>query len=180
MAASDSLSVDPAAELDALDTFYDDTSAYLDDLPDDVLFEPAPSVSEWAPAQHLYHIWRANASMLKAANVLADGRTEAEPPELSESGEQVLREQSIPRGVGKAPDRLRPPGDLNRQGVRETWTRSRSKLDEVASRADALIDADGGLPHPYWGILTATEWLRAAHVHSDHHASIITDILAER
>ena len=177
---ADSLTVDPAVELDALDAFYDDTGAYLEDLADDALFESAPSVSDWSPAQHLYHIWRANASMLKAANVLAEGRMEAQPPELTESGKQVLREQSIPRGVGQAPDRLRPPDDLDRQGLRETWTRSRNKLDEVASRVDALADADGGLSHPYWGTLTAPEWLRAAHVHSDHHAAIISDILAER
>jgi hypothetical protein len=177
---ADSLTVDPAAELDALSAFYDDTGAYLNTLAEDELFEPVPSVSDWSPAQHLYHIWRANASMLKAANVLAEGRMETQPPELSESGKQVLREQSIPRGVGQAPDRLRPPDDLDRQELRETWTRSRDKLDEVASKADALADAAGGLPHPYWGTLTAAEWLRAAHVHSDHHAAIVSDILAKR
>lgn len=180
MSTSEPLAVDPVAELDALETFYDDTGAYLDELADDALFEPRPPVSEWAPAQHLYHIWRANASMLKAANVLADGRIETQSPDLSESGEQVLRTGSIPRGRARAPDEMRPPDDLDRGGLRKTWTRSRGKLDELASRVDALTNADGGLPHPFWGTLTATEWLRAAHVHSDHHALIIADILADR
>jgi hypothetical protein len=75
---------------------------------------------------------------------------------------------------------MRPPADLGRDDLRETWHRSRGKLDEVAGRADALAGAEGGLPHPFWGTLTAAQWLRAAHVHSDHHAAIIQDVLAER
>jgi hypothetical protein len=81
--------------------------------------------------------------------------------------------------VATAPDRFRPPDDLDRAGLRETWTRSREKLEDVAARVDVLADADGGLPHPSWGVLTAAEWLRAAHVHSDHHAAIIRDILRD-
>ncbi|MFB6231965.1 MAG: DinB family protein [Salinibacter sp.] len=180
MSTSESLAVDPATELEALETFYDDTGAYLDELADDALFEPVPTVSEWSPAQHLYHIWRANASMLKAANVLADGRIETQTPDLSEDGEQALREGSIPRRGAEAPNNMHPPDDLDRDGLRETWTRSCGKLDDVASRVDAIADADGGLPHPFWGTLTAAEWLRAAHVHSNHHSTIVTDILAGR
>ena len=178
MSPPESPSLDPAAEIRALEVFYADTEAYLNDLSDDALWTPAPSVSDWSVGQHLFHVWRANASMLKAVLVLISGRAETQEPALSKSGRQVLREGTIPRGVGTSPDATRPPKDLDRDGLRDTWTRSRDKLTSVADQVEAVPDAKGGLPHSHWGILTARQWLRAAHVHADHHAAIVDDILS--
>jgi len=179
MSPSESLSFDPATEISALEAFYADTGAYLDDLSDDALWTSVPPVSDWSVGQHLFHIWRANASMLKAVLVLVSGRAETQEPALSKSGRQVLREGTIPRGVGTSPEAMRPPEDLDRDGLRDTWTRSRDKFASVADQAEAVSGAEGGLPHPHWGILTAPQWLRAAHVHADHHAAIVGDILAD-
>lgn len=166
-----------SAEIDGLSDFYDRSASHLEDLPDAVLFSAASGVSDWSPAQHLYHIWRANASMLKAARVLAAGRTDTETPYLTEPGRRVLQNGRLARGVAEAPDAVRPPESLDRPSLREMLDRSRQKLAEVESASAAVGSADGGLEHPAWGVLTAAQWVRAARVHSDHHAAIVDDIL---
>lgn len=170
-------SIDLTAEIEALRRFYDATHDRLDDA---ALFEAVPSVSTWTPAQHLYHIWRANASMLKAARLLAAGALDGETPDLSDIGEQILRSGSIPRGVADAPDNVRPPDELDRDALEDAWSRSHAKLDSIADDVDAIATATGGLSHPAWGTLTAAQWVRAARVHSDHHAAILDDVEAAR
>jgi hypothetical protein len=174
---SDAVDIDLSEELDALADFYDTTEAYLDDLPTADLVEPTPSVSDWSPAQHLYHIWRANASMLKAARLLASGRVDAEPARLSDAGRRVLRKGRLPRGAAEAPEAVRPPDAPDRELLRETARRSREKLDAVADASAAVREADGGLEHPAWGVLTAPQWVRAARIHSEHHGAIVADIV---
>lgn len=174
---STSTSIDLNREIDALRQFYADTHSRLDD---DVLFDAVPSVSAWSPAQHLFHIWRANASMLKAARLLAVGAVDSEAPDLSDVGAQVLRSGTMPRGVADAPDNVRPPDELDRDALEDAWSRSRAKLDSLADDVDAVNASTGGLSHPAWGTLTATQWVRAARVHSDHHAAILDDVESAR
>ena len=174
---SDAVDIPLSGELDALTDFYDTTEAYLDDLSTADLVESTSSVSDWSPAQHLYHIWRANASMLKAARLLASGRIDAEPARLSDTGRRVLREGRLPRGVAEAPEAVRPPDAPDRELLRETARRSREKLDAVADASAEIREADGGLEHPAWGVLTAPQWVRAARIHSEHHGAIVADIL---
>lgn len=174
---SDAVDIPLSGELDALTDFYDATEAYLDDLSTADLVESTSSVSDWSPAQHLYHIWRANASMLKAARLLASGRVDAEPARLSDAGRRVLREGRLPRGVAEAPEAVRPPDAPDRELLRETALRSREKLDAVADASAEIREADGGLEHPAWGVLTAPQWVRAARIHSEHHGAIVADIL---
>lgn len=178
MSSSDRPSIDVFAEIDALRAFYDASRDRIDT--DDALYDAVPSVSSWSPAQHLYHIWRANASMLKAARLLALEAVDAESPSLSDVGASMLRSGRIPRGVADAPDAMKPPADLDRDALTSTWDRSYAKLNAVADDADALDAATGGLSHPAWGTLTASQWVRAARVHSDHHFGILHEIDATR
>jgi len=179
MPVSDSDAVDIAlsGEFEALADFYAKAEAYLDDLANPELFGLTSSVSDWSPAQHLYHIWRANASMLKAARVLASGCVDAEPARLSDAGRRVLTTGHLPRGVASAPEAVRPPDTLDREILRETVRRSREKLDAVAGSSDAVRAAEDGIKHPAWGVLTAPQWVRAARIHSEHHGAIVADIL---
>jgi hypothetical protein len=174
---SDAVDITLSGEFEALAEFYDTTEAYLDDLANPDLFGLTSSVSDWSPAQHLYHIWRANASMLKAARLLAAGRVESESAHLTDAGRRILTTGHLPRGVASAPEAVRPPDALDRELLRETVRRSREKLDAVTGATDAIRGAEGGIEHPAWGVLTAPQWVRAARVHSEHHGAIVRDIL---
>lgn len=164
-------------EFAALTDVYDAADDWLDA---DALHTSVPGVSDWTPAQHVYHLARTNASMLKAAQLLTLGRADAETPALKPAGERILEQGTIPRGVADAPDFVRPPDDFGDATLRETVDRSRQKFDDVLGLgASAVTDAEGGLTHPLWGTLTAPQWVRAARIHAEHHLAILDDIAAE-
>lgn len=177
MSTTKSLQVDLEDEFTALTEVYDAVDRWLDA---EIRFTAAPAVSGWTPAQHLYHLSRTNASMLKAALQLARGEADAEPPALKPAGRRILQTGTIPRGVADAPDLVRPPESLDDEALRETVDRSRQKFDAVLEAGRALADAEGGLTHPLWGTLTAPQWVGAARVHAQHHLQIVNDIAAEQ
>jgi hypothetical protein len=168
--------IDARDEYDQLQAFYDDAEAVLN-APDDVLFGVRPDASGWSPAQHLHHIWVANGKSLAAALYIAYGRgdTDGAPNEI---GRAVLEAASIPRRAMTAPDTVRPPDDLDRAGLQEALTRSRSKLDAVGEHLAPLGAAEGRIEHPRMGMLDGPQWLRFVRIHSQHHLAIVRDILS--
>ena len=170
----DGTQVSLSDEFAALTDIYDAANDWLDA---DALHTAVPAVSDWTPAQHVYHFARTNASMLKAAQVLTLGRADAETPALKPAGERILEDGTIPRGVAEAPEVVRPPDDLDDAMLRDTVDRSRQTFDDVlALDAAKIADAEGGLTHPLWGTLTAPQWVRAARIHAEHHLAILDDI----
>lgn len=177
MSTPESLQIDLEDEFSALTEVYDAADRWLD-MPS--RYPAAPAVSAWTPAQHLYHLARTNASMLKAALLLARGEADAKAPALKPAGRRILQTGTIPRGVADAPDFVRPPESCDDETLRETVDRSRQKFDAVLKCGDALAGAEGGLTHPLWGTLTAPQWVRAARIHAQHHLQIADDIAAEQ
>lgn len=168
-------STNPQAAVDALEEVFSDIRAVID-LPEDELFQTEPEVSNWSPAEHLYHVLGATAMMLKASALLAHGAVEGEPAELSAEGKKVFSDGGIPRGVAKAPDKTVPPDALSRDDLSASFARSRGKFESAAEALESGAPTDRGLPHPMWGVLTAPQWLEAARIHCRHHLDIIDDI----
>lgn len=163
------------ADVDALGDVFADVRALLKNADVD-LFQTVPEVSDWSPAQHLYHVLGATAMMLKASALLAHGAVEGEPAGLSVAGEKVLSSGTIDRGVATAPEKTMPPGALSREDLDASFARSYGKFEAAAEAlADGAPD-DRGLPHPMWGVLTSQQWIKAARVHCRHHLAIIDDI----
>lgn len=169
------LTIDVADEIERIRDVLDAFEATLD-ADDEALFEARPGVSDWSPAQHLYHVCGATAMMLKAATVLAAGAVEGEPASLSEDGRSILTSRTIPRGVAQAPSRTQPPDDLGRDALRDSLKRCRAKLTSAEQAVQADVPTDRGLEHPAWGTLTAPQWLRAAAIHTQHHLDIVDDV----
>jgi hypothetical protein len=82
------------------------------------------------------------------------------------------------RGVAQAPDRVLPLEAPGRGELRDSLERSRTRYDEVASSLPDLASYPGRLPHPFLGLLNASEWLRTARIHSDHHLAIAREVAA--
>lgn len=179
MTDASELRLDPDAEIQRLRAVYDRMRQRAD-APDRELFFRTPAVSDWSPAQHLYHVLGATAMMLKAASLLARESVDGEEPHLRNRGRDVLCNERIPRGVATAPDATQPPEDLDRAMLQRSLKRSREKLDAAA---EAILanpgDSARGLPHPMWGTLTSHQWIRAANVHCEHHLHLIQEILAD-
>jgi hypothetical protein len=171
------LTIDVRNEHDRLHAFYDATAALLG-RPDDVLFARDPSVSDWSPAEHLYHIWLANGRSLKAAVLMAQNALplqDADAP--NDTGRAVLTAERFERGRNEAPDNVRPPDAVTREDLEEALERSRSKLEALAPHLNALAGTTGRLEHPRLGPLNGPEWIRFVRIHSEHHHAIIRDIL---
>lgn len=165
-------------EYDRLHAFYDATAALLDRA-DDVLFAPDPSISDWSPAEHLYHVWLANGRSLKAAVLIAQNALplqDADAP--NDAGRAVLAEERFERGRNEAPENVRPPDAVTREDLEEALERSRAKLEALAPHLEALAGTTGRLEHPRLGPLNGPEWIRFVRVHSEHHHAIIRDILS--
>jgi DinB superfamily len=135
------------------------------------LFTTNERVSRWSPAEHVDHLLRVTISILDRLP-----STEAVPGGISVLGRAILMLQWIPRGRGRAPERL--------AGKRTSPAQLARALEKVTAALAAVDPAtiDGArirnVPHPRFGSLTPAEALRFVSVHNEHHLKIVRDILS--
>lgn len=171
--------IDPQDEYRRLGDAYMAFAGLLDSI-SPALYEAAPDVSGWSPAQHLFHILKANGMMLKGIEMICRGdrrvRPEGEPNRM---GRIILDGERFLRG-GQAPDAVVPPEVLSADDLRAALDRSRATYDASAALVPDVATARGCLPHMFLGELDARQWLRLARLHSEHHLALIHTILAAR
>lgn len=144
----------------------------LADRPEGELFAAAP-LSQWTPSEHIDHSIKVAASIV--LRLLQSDPPRGERP-LSIPGRLVLALGYIPRGRGRAPEKLRG-ARLAGPELHASLTKLEGKLALLA--ADHLAAARGPIvPHPRFGDLVPAQALRFAAVHGDHHLRIVKDILA--
>ncbi len=133
------------------------------------------NVSAWTPAEHLDHLIKVSSSIVQR---LLDLDAPAGPRGISPLGRLILLLGRIPRGRGKAPERLR--------GTRATAPELLAALERLRARIAQLEDphlahARGCIvPHPKFGGLNPSQALRFAVLHNEHHFKIVRDILRGR
>jgi hypothetical protein len=133
----------------------------------------APQVSDWSLGLQLEHVTHVCRSVLDTlGRILGGDARDAGGPNLR--GRVFLTLNWIPRGRGKAPERMRPQG-IDAGQLTAGLARERQRLSEL--ELDALAGAGGTLPHPIFGPLDARLWLRFLEVHNHHHWKIVRDIL---
>lgn len=143
---------------------------HLIDGPD--LLTESP-VSAWTPSEHLDHILKVSTAMLTRLHNLEDPKRPSRG--ISPLGRLILTLGRIPRGAGRAPERL--------HGMRATAEDLRASLARYESLLTTLqpahLEKRRGpiVPHPRFGGLNPAQTLRFAAVHNDHHLRIIRDML---
>ncbi|PEN05521.1 hypothetical protein CRI93_12530 [Longimonas halophila] len=164
-------------EYSMLRGFYDAVEALLD-APQHVLFSIHETISGWSPAEHLYHILQSNSKSLKAARLAALNRgptvQEGAPNDI---GARILEEGSFGDLEAEARSSVRPPQGVSRADLRATYEKSREQFETLHEHLPALPEANARIPHPAFGLLCASEWLRFTRIHSDHHQDIVQQIL---
>ena len=171
--------IDLQDEYRHLGQFYDDVEALLE-WPDEMLFQTNEDVSAWSPAQQLFHILRSNGMMLKGIQLICYGHRMADHEgEPNDAGRYVLAHGFV-RGRAKAPDAVVPPDDVSREDLQDALARSRRKYAETEAFLPQIPEATGRIPHHHLGMLNASEWLRLARLHSEHHRAIIRDIVGQQ
>ncbi len=173
------MDIDLQDEYRHIGQFYDDVEALLE-WPDDVLFEVNEAVSAWSSAQQLFHILRANGMMFKGIQLICHGHRIADNEgEPNDAGRYLLAHGFV-RGQAKAPDSVVPPDDVSREDLRDALARSRRKYTQTEAFLPQIPEATGRIPHHILGMLNASEWLRLARMHAEHHRAIIRDIVGEQ
>ena len=131
----------------------------------------AASVSRWGVFKHVEHLLSVNVGILTA---LKEKRVEDDPAARNLLGFVVLGTGYIPRGAGESPEKFLPEG----ASLAELHKMERSVSDQLNTLGSEELESDGViLNHPRFGGLTATEWLRFAEVHTEHHLKIAREIL---
>lgn len=147
---------------------------------DDCLFGCAPHVSGWTPAQHLHHLTAINSGVCDWLKTACDGRVESAEGAPSLAGHVLLWAGCLPRGRGRSPKRFVPPDEISRAALEEQVAASRAALDGLEACAPRMKHLSARQRHPVMGMLNATQWMRFARIHTEHHVRILRDILHEQ
>ena len=155
----------------------------------DVLRSHAEGVSGWNVGSHVEHLLLVNLGVLKMTAELLDGVEEPGARGSESNGpapvvtmkkptiktQLALAVGRIPRGRGKAPSPVRPQ-DRTPDDLRALIAKVRTRFDRLAPQANALAACRATKPHPFFGPMTPTLWLRFNEIHNQHHLLIIDDI----
>lgn len=141
----------------------------------------AADVSGWSVGEHLQHLALTDLAVLGAIERHERGESigatgvKTTRRGISLVGRVVLLFGRIPRGRGRAPELVRP--------VDFTVERLRRDLADVSRRLAALVAdparvdrSTARAPHPVFGSLSASEWMRFLVIHHRHHQRIVRDI----
>ena len=141
-----------------------------------VLARKAASVSAWSAAEHLEHLQLTGQMMLQSIEDAL--RT---PPRDAEKrpiflAYVVLWTGYIPRGKGQAPPEFLPRPGMGLEAIRADLRRFREDLGRLALRLGEVARATGRARHPFFGFVTARQWLRMLEVHQRHHLKILAEL----
>lgn len=141
-----------------------------------------PAGEKWSIQQVVEHISMVETGismicsrMLDAAK--ADGKTSDGTFGLSDKFRESLAQLATARV--EAPDRVQPTGDV---AIEDSLTKLTAATDSLNALRASLESTDvtaHTFPHPYFGPLTAAEWLVIAGLHERRHTAQIEVLLAK-
>jgi hypothetical protein len=137
----------------------------------DALAHTYTTISKWSIANHIDHLIAVNSGILK---VIFQRRT-AIPGKMNLIGYIVLFTNFMPRGRAQAPEKM-VPTDRSASELLQELNVSRTKLEILLQDPSLLASPHAILPHPYFGALSAWQWLRFVAVHNHHHLKIVREL----
>lgn len=129
-----------------------------------------PEVSQVDVAWHLDH-------SLKVVNSI-HGELAVSDPKTYRPGFNPLRvlvftTGKLARGKGKAPDFTKPPATIRTEDIQTQLATARHNLSAISQMAEK-----SHFRHPAFGVLNRDRAIRFLAIHTQHHLSIVDDILA--
>jgi uncharacterized damage-inducible protein DinB len=113
--------------------------------------------------------------MVEAAK--ADGKMSDGSFSLSEKFRENLSQLATARV--EAPERVQPTGEVAIQDSLATLSAATATLETLRSDLESTDVTGHTFPHPYFGALTATEWLVIAGLHERRHTGQIESLLTK-
>ncbi len=113
---------------------------------------------------------------LLAINVIITGLKNSNPSEykwkFNLSRLFVFTINKIPRGKGKAPDRVQPNTIFTTESLKNHLKLTIDKLKELNK-----LNTNQFIDHPIFGNLNLKSTIKFLHIHTNHHIEIIDDII---
>ena len=141
-----------------------------------------PDGEKWSIGQVVEHLSMVETGismicsrMLDAAKT--DGKTSDGSFTLSDKFRENLSQLATARV--EAPERVQPTGDVAIQPSLAKLTVATTALKSLRTDLESTDVTGHTFPHPYFGPLTATEWLVIAGLHERRHTSQIEGLLAK-
>lgn len=165
----------PAASAPATDRSRDDFAellALIDRLESKIPRRDCslPDVSKVDVAWHLDH-------SLKVVNSIHGELSVSDPqnyrPNFNPLRILVFTTGKLARGKGKAPDFTKPPATIRTEDIRSQLDTARQNLSAIPQMAER-----SHFRHPAFGVLHRDRAIRFLAIHTQHHLSIVDDILA--
>jgi hypothetical protein len=138
----------------------------------------------WTGGQIIYHMGSAEGSIAKlleglVAKALAEG---ALPPDTATSSRlDSLDAFHVPdraRQRIEAPERLRPPADVNVASAWESLQKVRERTLLAVASADGRDLSRVSYPHPFFGPLDGYQWVLFVGKHEERHLDQLREVLA--
>ncbi len=133
------------------------------------------SVSGWSVGKHVEHLTLSDEVTLDGLSKLLADPQGGKPGKATVVGRICLWSGFVPRGRGKAPSGVVPQG-LDSATVRQRLLTVRQGFVELDASVESLASSTATQPHPVFGRLDASQWLRFTAVHHNHHQKIMRDI----
>ena len=144
----------------------------------DALRRVDDSVSQWSAEQHLAHLALANELSFQNVKSLLAGKGRLIQPEGEPvpAAREVLAAGVMPRGA-QAPRMVQPPREVQRDYLLEWLAGNRADIDQLEPQTAAIARTPGRIPHQLMGPLSASNWVRFAAMHTEHHLAILNAVL---
>lgn len=141
-----------------------------------------PADETWSAQMIVEHLWmvefgvsRICAKLLEAAK--ADGRPG--DGRLSLSADFGERSKTVADVKIQAPERVQPTGNVTIGEALEKMTASRAQINGLRADLEQWDSSQHRFPHPFFGEITAVEWLVMLGGHEARHTKQIERILAK-
>ena len=156
--------------LDVLNAVSDDTAA------------TRPANENWTIAQIAEHIAAVNEGTFRICSKLLGKSEQQDPqpgPQPLVSSNFLDRSVEIHTIKVEAPERVRPTGKVSVADSIAKLEENRKKFEELKRQFEENGDNGETFPHPFFGDITAVEWLVMAGGHESRHTRQIVRALEE-
>jgi hypothetical protein len=151
-------------------------------VPDGVM-TARPGSDRWSVAEVLEHLALVESTFacrmgeaIAAAAAAGLGPERAERVPLPESLAAILANRSKRRD---APQAVRPTGRLDPARAWAAVERTRDEVRDALTQADGRALSTVTYPHPFFGSLTAYQWVELLAAHRDRHTMQIREAVAQ-
>ncbi len=139
-----------------------------------------PDDEKWTIQQIVEHISMVDTGISRiCANLLEGAKQAGKPSDGTVAVSADFFEMVAATGKMEAPDRVKPSGNVTIAEALERLDANRPAFQALRFDLETFDVSEPKFPHPYFGDMTAVEWLIVAGGHETRHTAQIERLLAK-